>query len=54
MGNHSFADTFPQSEVSRQLEKYVRLLIYSWDKHIDLFPRTFEVEKMAFLRSKKP
>lgn len=53
MGNHSFSDIFPQSEVSRRLGNMCGCL-YSRDEHIDLFPRTSAVEKMAILRSKKP
>ena len=34
--------------------KSVRMLIYSRNKYIDLFPRTSAVVKMAILRSKKP
>ena len=41
----------------RRLEtvgKYARFHIISRDNHIDLFPHTSAVEKMAILRSKKP
>ena len=53
-----FLDLFPQSEVLRRLGNLCSCIIcaaalYSRNKHIDLFPRTSSVEKMASLRSKK-
>jgi len=47
-----FLDLFPQSEVLRRLGNLCGCNI-SRNKHIDLFPRTNSVEKMASLRSKK-
>jgi hypothetical protein len=44
----------PSERGVEAIGKSVRLLIYSRDKHIDLFPRTFAVEKIGILRSKKP
>ena len=54
MGNHRFSDIFPQSEVLRRLGNMHDCIYYNRNKHIDLFPRTSAVVKMAILRSKKP
>lgn len=53
-GVDGISDIFPQSEVLRRLEKMCVCLYISRDKHIDMFPRTCAVEKIAFLRSKMP
>ncbi|HOX41814.1 MAG TPA: hypothetical protein PK263_06560, partial [bacterium] len=42
----------PSERSVEAIGKYVRLYYISRDKHIDLFPRTSAVEKMAVLRSK--